>query len=96
MNGLDGVNDFGEGVNNLVEVIRLGEDSTGLVGVTRLVEGVNGSLVGLLTFLGVVAGLIIVKLCGVEALVEVDCFGAEDRSGFLEVTVCVNFECSAP
>lgn len=94
MNGLDGVNDFGEGVNNLVEVICFGEDFIGLVGVICLVEGVNGSLVGLLIFLGVVVGLIIVKLCGVEVLVEVDCFGVEDRSGFLEVIVCVNFECS--
>lgn len=99
--GFAGVNDLGEGVNNLVEVIRLGEGvEVGLEDVIRLEGGVNGGLVGLSCLRGVDTGLVGVdSLRGVNIVLGggLRCLGAESGSGLrVELVVCASFECSAP
>ena len=102
VDGLAGINDLGEGVSNLVEVIRRGEGvDAGLVGLSGLRAGIAG-LVGVDSLRGVntdcLAGGDILRGDNAVDLVGVlHGFGVGSESGLREfVVVWVSFECNAP
>lgn len=88
------MNDCGDGVNSLVEVICLGEGVIGLMEVVCLGEDVSMCLVGLNCLRGVDGLIGVVWLCGVKVLVGVEGFDVVSKSGFFVVVVWVNFEWS--